>query len=151
MTQTFRSTLTALLAIIATAVWLTPLAHAQGGLRFNPGGFAPIAPYSTQGSILDLMPAPQTETTAETTKTEATSDAAAATPTVEASEKAAATIHQGLSPEKASSATGLAPVRGASSAPAAVGPSVSSEAPASNIAPSPYTTPRSPGGGLRVR
>ena len=151
MTQTFRSTLTALLAIIATAVWLTPLAHAQGGLRFNPGGFAPIAPYSTQGSILDLMPAPQTETTTETTKAEATSDAAAATPTVEASEKAAATIHQGLSPEKASSATGLAPVRGASSAPAAVGPSVSNEAPASNIAPSPYTTPRSPGGGLRVR
>ncbi len=151
MTQPFRITLLAIAALIATASWFTPIAQAQGGLRFNPGGFAPVAPYSTQGSILDLMPAPQTETNAEATKTEPASDAAAKAPAVEASEKAAATIHQGLSPERASSATGLAPVRGASPAPDVVGPSVANETPAANFAPSPYTTPRSPGGGLRVR
>ena len=151
VTQTFRITLLAMLALIAAAAWFTPLAQAQGGLRFNPGGFAPVAPYSTQGSILDLMPAPQAETNAETTKPEDTPEAAAGPSVVAPSEQAAATIHQGLSPERANAATGLAPVRGTSPAPAMMGSSVPNEAPVPAVAPSPYTTPRSPGGGLRVR
>jgi hypothetical protein len=155
--QMFRITLSAALVLIAATAVLPSSTWAQSGLRFNPGGLTPSVPYSTSGSILDAMPAPPSEATAPPEPAAATPE-----PTVEppsrspATETAATTpaepvLHQGLSPEKANPAAGLSPTRGAAPTP----PPVSSESSAGGqspyLAPSPYTTPRSPGGGLRIR
>ena len=165
MAQMFRITLSALLALAATAVLLATNAHAQSGLRFNPGAFTPGLPYATSSSILDSMPAPSAAETPQPDPAAAVPDSSAkpsaepsakpaaanAAPTTTPADTTEATIHQGLSPEKANSAGGLSPVRGLAPtpAPASVDGSTSGQNP--YLAPSPYTTPRSPGGGLKIR
>jgi len=149
--QMFRITLSAALVLVAAMAVLPSSPLAQSGLRFNPGGAAPGVPYSTTSSILDLMPAPPSEATAPTepaaakpeSAVEPVSRSAAATPAN--TEPSEPTIHQGLSAEKANPAAGLSPTRGAVPAPSPVNPEVSAGG------QNPYTTPRSPGGGLRIR
>jgi len=179
--QMFRITLSAILALAATAVLLATNAHAQSGLRFNPGAFTPGLPYATSNSILDSMPAPSAADASQPDSTAAKPDSSAkppaeptatpsaeptATPSAEPSAKPAAasaaqtttpadtteaTIHQGLSPEKANSAGGLSLVRGLAPTSPPVSADVSTSAQNPYLAPSPYTTPRSPGGGLKIR
>ena len=153
----FRSTLSVAIALVAATALFATTAQAQSGLRFNPGGFTPSAPYSTSTSILDLMPASPSEaaqptepvTAAPQPPTEAASvDQQAPEAQAESTETA---IHQGLAPEKANSAAGLGAPRGASASPSTAGASVPTDAPSPYLAPSPYTTPRSPGGGLKIR
>ena len=157
MAQMFRITLSAaLMLVVATA--LAPCdTRAQSGLRFNPGGLTPSMPYSTSGSILDLMPAPTSEAA-----TPPEPAAAKPEPTVESASRSTATttaapepseptLHQGLSPEKANPAAGLSPTRGAAPAQPQMSPDSSAGEQSPYLAPSPYTTPRSPGGGLRIR
>ncbi len=169
MAQMFRITLSAVLALAATAVLLATNARAQSGLRLNPGAFTPGLPYATSNSILDSMPAPSTAETTPSDSTAASPDSTAkppAEPTAKPSAEPAAanaaqtttpadtteaTIHQGLSPEKANSAGGLSPVRGLAPTPPPVSADVSTSAQNPYLAPSPYTTPRSPGGGLKIR
>jgi hypothetical protein len=149
--QMFRITLSAALVLVAATAVLPSSTLAQSGLRFNPGGAAPGVPYSTSSSILDLMPAPPSEATAPTepaaakpeSAVEPVSRSAAATPAN--TEPSEPTIHQGLSPDKANAAAGLSPTRGAVPAPSPVSPESSAGG------QNPYTTPRSPGGGLRIR
>jgi hypothetical protein len=155
VTQMFRITLLAVLALVA-AIALSPTATwAQSGLRFNPGGLTPSMPYSSSGSILDSMPAPPSEAPTqpdpaaakpEPAAEPASGSAAAAPAKTEPSEP---TIHQGLSPEKANPAGGLSPIRGNASPP--VSPEASTGGQSPYLAPSPYATPRSPGGGLKIR
>lgn len=157
MTQMFRITLSAALMLVVAAALAPCDTRAQSGLRFNPGGLTPSMPYSTSGSILDLMPAPTSEaaTSAEPTAAKpepapetAVHTSAAPTTATEPSEPA---LHQGLSPEKANPAAGLSPTRGAAPAQPPMSPDSSAGEQSPYLAPSPYTTPRSPGGGLRVR
>jgi hypothetical protein len=54
-----------------------------------------------------------------------------------------------LSPEKANPAAGLSPTRGAAPPPVSSEASTGGQSP--YLAPSPSATPRSPGGGLRIR
>ncbi|MEI8402239.1 MAG: hypothetical protein WCG12_15680 [Alcaligenaceae bacterium] len=156
MAQMFRITLLTALALM-TALGLLPNdTWAQSGLRFNPGGLAPGMPYSTSSSILDSMPAPASEPTTQPEPAAAKSEpepaaargAATATPVGDSTE---ATIHQGLSPEKANPAAGLSSVQGSASSPSPVSSESSTGGPSPYLAPSPYTTPRSPGGGLKIR
>ena len=157
MAQMFRITLSAALMLVATAALSPRDTQAQSGLRFSPGGAVPGVPYSTSSSILDLMPAPPSEATTPpepaAAKTESAvepvSRSAAATPAN--TEPSEPTIHQGLSPDKANPAVGLSPTRGAAPTPPPVSPEVSAGGQDPYLAPSPYTTPRSPGGGLRIR
>ena len=151
MAKMFRITLSAALMLVATAALSPSDTQAQSGLRFNPGGSAPGVPYSTSSSILDLMPAPPSEAPTPTEPAAAKPESAAepasrnsatATATTAPSEQ---TLHQGLSPEKANPAAGLSPTRGATPTPPSVSPEVSAGG------QNPYTTPRSPGGGLRIR
>jgi hypothetical protein len=108
-------------------------------------------PYSTSSSILDLMPAPSSVATTPTepaaAKPESAAEPASRSPATAAAgtEPAEPTLHQGLSPEKANPAAGLSPTRGAALTPSPVSPESSAGG------QSPYTTPRSPGGGLRIR
>jgi hypothetical protein len=157
VTQMFRITLSAALMLVVAAALAPCDTRAQSGLRFNPGGLTPSMPYSTSGSILDLMPAPTSEaaTSAEPTaaKPEPAPETAvhtSAAPTT-ATEPSEPTLHQGLSPEKANPAAGLSPTRGAAPAQPPMSPDSSAGEQSPYLAPSPYTTPRSPGGGLRVR
>ena len=157
MTQMFRITLLAVLALVA-AIALAPTATwAQSGLRFNPGGVTPGMPYSTSSSILDSMPAPPSEPTTQPEPTAATPEPAAAPPsrgaaaTPAQADPSEPTIHQGLSPEKANPAAGLSPTRGAGPALPPVSAESLSDGQSPYLAPSPYTTPRSPGGGLKIR
>jgi hypothetical protein len=155
--QMFRITLSAAL-ILAVAAALAPCdTRAQSGLRFNPGGLTPSMPYSNSGSILDLMPAPPAEaaTQPEPAAAKPEPDAervsggtAAAPAKTEPSEP---TIHQGLYPEKANPAAGLSPPRGAAPTQPPVSPEISAGGQSPYLAPSPYATPRSPGGGLKIR
>ena len=155
MAQMFRITLSAALMLVATAALSPRDTQAQSGLRFSPGGAVPGVPYSTSNSILDLMPAPPSEATAPTepaaakpeSAVEPVSRSAAATPAK--TEPSEPTIHQGLSPEIANPAGGLSPIRGA--APPPVSPEASAGGQSPYLAPSPYATPRSPGGGLKIR
>ena len=157
MTQMFRITLSAALMLVVVTALSPSATRAQSGLRFNPGGLTPGVPYSSSGSILDLMPAAPLEATTPpelaAAQPEATVEPASRNPATAAAapEPAEPTLHQGLSPEKANPAAGLSPTRGA----APTAPPVSSESSADGqspyLAPSPYTTPRSPGGGLRIR
>ena len=161
MAQMFRITLSAVLALAATAVLLATNARAQSGLRFNPGAFTPGLPYTTSNSILDSMPAPSAEQTTQPDSTTATPDSSAkpaaepatdsATPTTTPAGTTEPTIHQGLSPEKANSAGGLSPERGLAPTPPPVSTDVSTSGQNPYFAPNPYTTPRSPGGGLKIR
>jgi len=157
VTQMFRITLSAALMLVVAAALAPCDTRAQSGLRFNLGGLTPSMPYSTSGSILDLMPAPTSEaaTSAEPTAAKpepapetAVHTSAAPTTATEPSEPA---LHQGLSPEKANPAAGLSPTRGAAPAQPPMSPDSSAGEQSPYLAPSPYTTPRSPGGGLRVR
>ena len=157
MAQMFRITLSAALVLVAaTALW--PIdTRAQSGLRFNPGGAAPGVPYSTSSSILDSMPAQPSEpaTTPESAaaKPESAVEPASRSPakTATATEPSEPTLHQGLSPDKANPAAGLSPTRGAAPTPPPGGPESSAGGQSPYLAPSLYTTPRSPGGGLRIR
>ena len=155
MAQMFRITLLAALMLVVAAVLAPSDTLAQSGLRFNPGGAAPGVPYSTSSSILDLMPAPPSQATTPTepaaAKPEPTAEPASRSPATAtaATEPAEPTLHQGLSPEKANPAAGLSPTRGA--APPPVSPEASTGGQSPYLAPSPYATPRSPGGGLRIR
>lgn len=157
MAKMFRNTLSVALALVAATALFAPGAQAQSGLRFNPGGFTPSAPYSTSTSILDLMPASPTGAAQPVeTAPAAPESSSAATP---GSEKAAeastestqTTIHQGLAPEKANPAAGLGAPRGASASPSTAPGGVAPDAQSPYSAPNPYTTPRSPGGGLKIR
>ena len=157
MAQMFRITLSAALGLVVAAALSPSDTRAQSGLRFNPGGAALGLPYSSSSSILDLMPAPPSEATAppepdvvkpESVVEPVTGSAAAAPAKTEPSEQ---TLHQGLSPEKANPAAGLSPIRGAAPTPSPVSPESSAGGQSPYLAPSPYTTPRSPGGGLRIR
>lgn len=157
MAQMFRITLSAALILVVAAA-LTPWdTWAQSGLRFNPGGLTPGLPYSSSGSILDAMPAQPSEPTTppepaaakpEPTTVPASSSTATATAAAEPTEP---TLHQGLSPEKANPAAGLSPARGAAPTLPPVSPESLAGEQSPYLAPSPYTTPRSPGGGLRIR
>ncbi len=157
MAQMFRNTLLAALMLVVTAALSPSDTQAQSGLRFNPGGLTPGVPYSTSGSILDLMPAPPLEATtpseAAAAKPESTVEPASRSPATAtaATEPTEPTLHQGLSPEKANPAAGLSPTRGAAPTPSPVNPESSAGGQSPYLAPSPYTTPRSPGGGLRIR
>jgi len=155
--QMFRITLLAALMLVVAAVLAPSDTLAQSGLRFNPGGLTPGVPYSTSGSILDLMPAPPSEATTlpeptaakpEPTAESASRNSASATATTAPSEQ---TLHRGLSPEKANPAAGLSPTRGATSTQPPLNPESSAGEQSPYLAPSPYTTPRSPEGGLRIR
>lgn len=157
MAKMFRITLSAALMLVAAAALSPSDTQAQSGLRFSPGGSAPGVPYSTSSSILDLMPAPPSEAPTPTepaaAKPEsivepASRNSATATATTAPSEQ---TLHQGLSPEKANPAAGLSPARGAAPAQPPMSPDSSAGEQSPYLAPSPYTTPRSPGGGLRIR
>jgi hypothetical protein len=151
----FRITLSAALVLVAATAVLPSSTLAQSGLRFNPGGAAPGGPYSTSSSILDVMPAPPSEATTPpepaAAKPEPTAEPAPRSPATAtaATDPAEPTLHQGLSPEKANPAAGLSPTRGA--APPPVSPEASTGGQSPYLAPSPYATPRSPGGGLRIR
>jgi hypothetical protein len=153
--QMFRITLSAALALAAATAFLPSDTRAQSGLRFNPGGLTPGVPYSSSGSILDSMPAPPSEAPTQPDPAaakpepaaEPASGSAAAAPTK--TEPSEPTIHQGLSPEKANPAGGLSPIRGTASPP--VSPEASTGGQSPYLAPSPYATPRSPGGGLKIR
>ena len=155
MAQMFRNTLLAALMLVVTAALSPSDTQAQSGLRFNPGGLTPGVPYSSSGSILDSMPAPPSEAPTQPDPTAAkpepaaepvSASTAAAPAKTEPSEP---TIHQGLSPEKTNPAGGLSPIRGA--APPPVSPEVSTGGQSPYLAPNPYATPRSPGGGLKIR
>ena len=157
MAQMFRITLSAALMLVVAAALAPCDTRAQSGLRFNPGGLTPGVPYSASGSILDLMPAPPSEAATSPEPAAAKPEPAAeptsltpaaATPATEPSEP---TLHQGLSPEKANAAAGLSPTRGAVPAQPPMSPESSASGQSPYLAPSPYTTPRSPGGGLRIR
>ena len=160
MAQMFRITLSVLALAATAALWATN-SRAQSGLRFNPGAFTPGLPYTSSNSILDSMPAPSTAEATQSDSTAATPDSAAkpstepatgsATPTTTPSDTTEPTIHQGLSPEKANSAAGLNPVRGVTPTPPPVSADVSTSGQNPYLAPNPYTTPRSPGGGLKIR
>ena len=147
----FRITLSAALMLVLAAALSPSDTQAQSGLRFNPGGLTPSIPYSTSGSILDLMPAPPSEATTPpepaAAKPEPTADPTSRSPATAtaATEPTKPTLHQGLSPEKANPAAGLSPTRGAATPPPPISPEVSAGG------QNPYTTPRSPGGGLRIR
>ena len=157
MAKMFRITLWAALTLVSATALLPADTRAQSGLRFNPGSLTPGMPYSTSSSILDSMPAPPTGSTTQTEAATATPEPAAEP----ASNGAAAapaqagpsepTIHQGLSPEKANPAAGLSPTRGAGAAQPPMSPETSTGGQSPYLAPSPYTTPRSPGGGLKIR
>jgi hypothetical protein len=155
--QMFRITLSAALVLFATTALLPMDTRAQSGLRFNPGGVTPGIPYSTSSSILDSMPAQPPESTTPTESAAATpapaaepdSRSAAAAPAKP--EPSEPTIHQGLSPDKANPAAGLSPTRGAGPALPPVSAESLSDGQSPYLAPSPYTTPRSPGGGLKIR
>ncbi len=153
----FRITLSAALMLVLAAALSLSDTQAQSGLRFNPGGAAPGVPYSTSSSILDLMPAPPSEATTPTepaaAKPEPSADPTSRSPATAtaATEPTKPTLHQGLSPEKANPAAGLSPTRGAATPPSPVSPESSAGGRSPYLAPSPYTTPRSPGGGLRIR
>lgn len=155
MAQMFRITLSAALILVVAAALAPCDTLAQSGLRFNPGGATPGVPYSSSGSILDAMPAPPSEATTPpepaAAKPEPSAEPASRSPATAtaATESAEPTLHQGLSPEKANPAAGLSPIRGA--APPPVSPEVSAGEQNPYLAPNPYTTPRSPGGGLRIR
>lgn len=157
MTQLFRITLSAALVLVAATTVLPSITLAQSGLRFNPSGLTPSVPYSTSGSILDSMPAPPSEAPTQTDPAapkpepaaEQASGSAAAAPAPAKTEPSEPTIHQGLSPEKANPAGGLSPIRGA--APPPVSPEAATGGQSPYLAPSPYATPRSPGGGLKIR
>lgn len=157
MAQMFRITFSAALVLVAATAVLPSSTLAQSGLRFNPGGLTSGVPYSSSGSILDLMPAPPSEATTPpeptAAKPEPTAESASPSPTTSATatEPAEPTLHQGLSPEKANPAAGLSPTRGAAPSPPPVSPESSADGQNPYLAPSPYTTPRSPGGGLRIR
>jgi len=149
----FRSTLSMAFALVAALALFATNAQAQSGLRFNPGGSSSSVPYSTSTSILDLMPAPPTEAAqqggAAAAAPEPSSGAASGsqqTPAAPVPATATETaIHQGLAPEKANPATGLGATRGTPAAPSDASVRVPTDA------PNPYTTPRSPGGGLKIR
>ena len=155
MAQMFRITLSAALAVVAATAFLPSDTRAQSGLRFNPGGLTPGVPYSSSGSILDSMPAPPSEAPTQPDPAAAKSEPAAepvsgsATAAPANTEPTEPTIHQGLSPEKANPAGGLSPIRGATPPPVSPEPSTGGQSP--YLAPSPYATPRSPGGGLKIR
>ena len=157
MAQMFRITLLAALMLVVAAVLAPSDTLAQSGLRFNPSGAAPGVPYSTSNSILDLMPAPSSEAPTQPDPAAAKPESAAEPVTGSAAaapaktEPAEPTLHQGLSPEKANPAAGLSPIRGAAPTPSPVSPESSAGGQSPSLAPSPYTTPRSPGGGLRIR
>lgn len=157
MTQMFRITLSVALVLVVAAALSPSDARAQSGLRFNPGGAAPGVPYSTSSSILDLMPAPPSEATTPAepaaAKPESTVEPASRSPATAtaAREPTEPTLHQGLSPEKANPAAGLSPTRAAAPTPSPVSPESSAGGQSPYLAPSPYATPRSPGGGLRIR
>ena len=157
MAQMFRITLSAALVLIVAAALSPSDTQAQSGLRFNPGGAALGLPYSSSSSILDLMPAPPSEATTQPDPAAAKPESAAEPVTGSAAaapaktEPAEPTLHQGLSPEKANPAAGLSPIRGAAPTPSPVSPESSAGGQSPYLAPSPYTTPRSPGGGLRIR
>ena len=157
MAQMFSITLSAALMLVVAAALSPSDTRAQSGLRFNPGGLTPSVPYSTSGSILDLMPAPPSEAPVQTEPTAAKPEPAnepaarSPAPANTATEPSEATLHQGLSPEKANPAAGLSPTRGVAPAPSAVNPESTAGGQSPYLAPTPYTTPRSPGGGLRVR
>ena len=157
MAQMFRITLSAALMLVVAAALAPCDTRAQSGLRFNPGGLTPSVPYSTSGSILDLMPAPTSEAATSpkpaAAKPEPTVESASRSTatTTAAPEPAEPTLHQGLSPEKANPAAGLSPTRGAAPAQPPMSPDSSAGEQSPYLAPSPYTTPRSPGGGLRIR
>ena len=157
MAQMFRITLSAALMLVVAAALAPCDTRAQSGLRFNPGGLTPSMPYSTSGSILDVMPAqtPEAATSPEpaAAKPEPTVESASRSTatTTAAPEPAEPTLHQGLSPEKANPAAGLSPTRGAAPAQPPMSPDSSAGEQSPYLAPSPYTTPRSPGGGLRIR
>ena len=151
MAQMFRSTLSMALALVAALALFATNAQAQSGLRFSPGGSSSSVPYSTSTSILDLMPAPPTEAAqqggAAAAAPEPSSGAASGsqqTPAAPATATETA-IHQGLAPEKANPATGLGATRGTPAAPSDASVRVPTDA------PNPYTPPRSPGGGLKIR
>ena len=150
-TKMFSITFSAVLALAASFGLFATDTRAQSGLRFNPGGFAPSAPYTPSNSILDSMPAPLSGATAPEESPAAT-PAPASEPassregaTTASTSSAEPAIHQGLSPEKANPAAGLAPVR--DTAPAS--PAMNSGA--ATDGQNPYMTPRSPGGGLKIR
>lgn len=157
----FRITLSAALALAAAAALLATNAQAQNGLRFNPGGFTPSVPYSTSTSILDVMPAAPTEAAQRDEPVNAVPEPSAASSTEAApgnqqTPAASATstetaIHQGLAPEKANPAAGLGAPRGASASPSSAPTGIPPDAQSPYSAPNPYTTPRSPGGGLKIR
>jgi hypothetical protein len=155
--QMFRITLSVALVLVAATAVLPSSTLAQSGLRFNPGGLTPSMPYSTSGSILDAMPAPPSAATTPpeqaAAKPEPSAEPASRSPATAtaAPETAEPTLHQGLSPEKANPAAGLSPTRGATPTPPPVSPESSASGQSPYLAPSPYTTPRSPGGGLRIR
>ena len=157
MAQMFRITLSAALVLVAASAVLPSTTLAQSGLRFNPGGLTPSMPYSSSGSILDAMPAPPSEPTAlpeqAAAKPEPSAEPASRSPATAtaAPETAEPTLHQGLSPEKANPAAGLSPTRGTAPTPPPVSPESSASGQSPYLAPNPYTTPRSPGGGLRIR
>jgi hypothetical protein len=148
--QMFRTTLSAALMLVVATALLPSDTRAQSGLRFNPGGLTPGVPYSTSGSILDLMPAPPPEApTPPEPAAEPTSPSPATATAV--SEPSEPTLHQGLSPEKANPAAGLSPTRSSAPTPPPVSPESSAGGQSPYLAPNSYTTPRSPGGGLRIR
>ena len=155
MAQMFRITLSAALVLVAATALLPSDTRAQSGLRFNPGGLTSGVPYSSSGSILDSMPAPPSEAPTQpdpaAAKSEPTAEpvSGSATAAPANTEPTEPTIHQGLSPEKANPAGGLSPIRGATPPP--VSPEASTGGQSPYLAPSPYTTPRSPGGGLKIR
>lgn len=157
MAKMFRITLSAPLAFVAAAALLATNVQAQSGLRFNPGGFTPSVPYSTSTSILDVMPASPPEaaqpTEPVTAATKPPTEAVSGSPkAAEAqAESTETTLHQGLAPEKANPAAGLGAPRGAPATPSAATVGVPPDAQSPYAAPNPYTTPRSPGGGLRIR
>ena len=157
MAQMFRITLSAALMLVATAALSPRDTQAQSGLRFSPGGAVPGVPYSTSNSILDLMPAPPSEATKPpepaAAKPESAAEPASRSPakTATATEPSEPTLHQGLSPDKANPAAGLSPTRDAAPTPPPGGPESSAGGQSPYLAPSLYTTPRSPGGGLRIR
>ena len=164
MAQMFRITLSVLALAATAALWATN-SRAQSGLRLNPGAFTPGLPYTTSNSILDSMPAPSTAETTQSDSKAAASDSPSqpttqstaepatgrAAPTTTPADATEPTIHQGLSPEKANSAAGLNPVRGVTPTPPPVSADVSTSGQNPYLAPNPYTTPRSPGGGLKIR
>lgn len=157
MAQMFRITFSAALVLLATTALLPIDTRAQSGLRFNPGGAVPGAPYPTSSSILDSMPALPSESTTPPesaaanpeSASEPVSRSAAATPAKP--EPSEPTIHQGLSPDKANPAAGLSPARGVAPTPSPASPELSAVGQSPYLAPSPYEPPRSPGGGLRIR